>query len=48
MKTYILKDSCEIITPDLSVNKRGFCQEDIEKLMQDEKYKSCRIMRLLA
>ncbi len=44
MKTYILKDNCGIITPDLSVNKRGFCQEDIEKLMQDEKYKSCRII----
>lgn len=44
MKTYILKDNCEIITPDLAVNKRGFCQEDIEKLMQDDKYKSCSII----
>lgn len=44
VKTYLLEHNGEIYTPNLKVNKRGFYQEEIEKILKDDNYKIYNII----
>lgn len=44
MKTYLLEENGKIISPNLKVNKRGFYQNEIEKIIQDANFKNCSII----
>lgn len=44
MKTYLLEHNGEIFSLGLKVNNRGYYQEEIEKIMQDENYKNYNII----
>lgn len=44
MKTYLLEHNGKIFSPNLKVNKRGFYQEEIEKIIQNDNFENYSII----
>lgn len=44
VKTYLLEYNGEICTPNLKINQRGFYQEELQKVLKNNKFKKYNII----